>query len=130
MNDVILDVSDLQTYLFTRWGVVKAVDKVSFSLSRGETLGLVGESGCGKSMTCLSIIRLVPRPAGRIVGGQILFEGADLLAKSEAEMREMRGKKIAMILQDPMTSLNPVFTVGHQLMEPLRIHQGLSAAVG
>jgi oligopeptide/dipeptide ABC transporter ATP-binding protein len=126
MPDVILDVRDLQTYLFTRWGVVKAVDKVSFTLNRGETLGLVGESGCGKSMTCLSIIRLVPQPAGRIVGGQVRFEGEDLLTKSEAEMREMRGKKISMILQDPMTSLNPVFTVGHQLMEPLRIHQGLS----
>jgi oligopeptide/dipeptide ABC transporter ATP-binding protein len=126
MSDVILDVRDLQTYLFTRWGVVKAVDKVSFTLDREETLGLVGESGCGKSMTCLSIIRLVPRPAGRIVSGQILFEGANLLAKSEVEMRQIRGRKISMILQDPMTSLNPVFTVGHQLMEPLRIHQGLS----
>jgi oligopeptide/dipeptide ABC transporter ATP-binding protein len=126
MTDPILAVRDLQTYLFTRWGVVKAVDQVSFTLSHGETLGLVGESGCGKSMTCLSIIRLLPQPAGRIVGGQLFFEGEDLLAKSEAEMREMRGKKISMILQDPMTSLNPVFTVGHQLMEPLRIHQGLS----
>jgi oligopeptide/dipeptide ABC transporter ATP-binding protein len=126
MSDVLLDVRDLQTYLFTRWGVVKAVDKVSFTVDRRETLGLVGESGCGKSMTCLSIIRLVPQPAGRIVGGEILFDGENLLAKSEADMREMRGKKISMILQDPMTSLNPVFTVGHQLMEPLRIHQRLS----
>src|SRR4029450_13960833 len=106
------DVRDLQTYLFTRWGVVRAVDQVSFTIAPGETLGLVGESGCGKSMTALSIVRLVPQPAGRIVGGQILLHGEDLLAKSEAEMRRLRGGKIAMILQDPMTSLNPVFTIG------------------
>jgi oligopeptide/dipeptide ABC transporter ATP-binding protein len=126
MAPPLLEVRNLQTYLFTRWGVVQAVDHVSFQVARGETLGLVGESGCGKSMTALSIVRLVPQPAGRIVGGQILLEGEDLLTRSEAEMRQLRGGKIAMILQDPMTSLNPVFTIGHQLMEPLRIHQGWS----
>jgi oligopeptide/dipeptide ABC transporter ATP-binding protein len=101
------------------------VDGVSFTLHRGETLGLVGESGSGKSMTCLSILRLNPRPASRIVGGQVLFRGEDLLAKSESEMRRYRGRHLAMILQDPMTALNPVFTVGNQLAEPLRLHQRL-----
>src|SRR4029450_6613011 len=112
MDAHLLEVRDLQTYLFTRWGVVKAVDHVSFTVAPGETLGLVGESGCGKSMTALSVLRLVPHPAGRIVGGQIIFQGEDLLTKSEADMRRLRGGKIAMILQDPMTSLNPVFTIG------------------
>src|SRR4029450_13668924 len=106
------DVRDLQTYLFTRWGVVRAVDQVSFTVAPGETLGLVGESGCGKSMTALSIVRLGPQPAARIGGGQIIFQGEDFLTKSEADMRRLRGGKIAMILQDPMTSLNPVFTLG------------------
>jgi oligopeptide/dipeptide ABC transporter ATP-binding protein len=116
----ILDIQDLKTYFFTRSGVVKAVDGVSFSVMPGETLGIVGESGCGKSMTALSIMQLVPQPAGRIVGGRIMFAGEDLVQKSQSEMRDIRGREICMILQDPMTSLNPVFTVGNQLEETLR----------
>jgi oligopeptide/dipeptide ABC transporter ATP-binding protein len=122
IGDVILEVEDLHTYCFTRWGVVKAVDGVSFSLRQGESLGIVGESGCGKTMTALSLLRLVPRPAARIVKGAIRLEGEDLLAKSEREMRRIRGRRISMILQDPQTSLNPVFTVGNQVMEALQIH--------
>jgi len=125
MNDVVLEVKDLKTYFFTKAGVVKAVDGASFTLNRGETLGVVGESGCGKSITCLSILRLVPQPAGRIVGGQVLFNNVDLLAKSDQEMRQVRGKDISMILQDPMLSLNPVFTIGNQVGEPIRLHQKL-----
>jgi oligopeptide/dipeptide ABC transporter ATP-binding protein len=124
-GEVVLDVRDLRTYFYTRRGVGKAVDGVSFALREGETLGLVGESGCGKTLTCLSILRLHPRPASRIVGGQVLFRGEDLLPKPEREMRRYRGRHIAMILQDPMTALNPVFTVGNQLAEPLRLHQRL-----
>jgi oligopeptide/dipeptide ABC transporter ATP-binding protein len=116
----ILEVEDLKTYFFTRTGVVKAVDGVSFSLMPGETLGIVGESGSGKSMTALSIMGLVPQPAGRIVGGSILFQGEDLVQKTQAEMQHIRGREICMILQDPMTSLNPVFTVGNQLIETIR----------
>ncbi|MFC1869728.1 ABC transporter ATP-binding protein [Chloroflexota bacterium] len=123
-----LEVLDLKTYFFTRRGVVKAVDGVSFSVKGGETLGLVGESGCGKTVTCLSILRLAPLPAGRIVGGKILFEGEDLLQKSEAEMRQIRGSKVSMLLQDPMTSLNPVFSIGEQVGEAIRIHQGYKGA--
>jgi oligopeptide/dipeptide ABC transporter ATP-binding protein len=127
----LLEVKDLKTYFNTRRGVVKAVDGVSFSLREGETLGLVGESGCGKSITCLSILRLVPKPAGHIVGGQVIFDGEDLLLKRESEMRSIRGKKISMILQDPMTSLNPLFTIGNQVAEPLIIHRNLDQnAVG
>ena len=125
-SERLLDVQNLQTHFFTRRGVVKAADGVSFRLNQGETLGLVGESGSGKSITCLSILRLVPQPAGRIVGGKVVFDGEDLLAKTENEMRKIRGKRISMILQDPMTSLNPVFTIGDQVSEPLRIHRGLS----
>lgn len=124
--DKLLVVEDLKTYFFTRKGIIKAVDGVSFSLGRGESLGLVGESGSGKSMTCLSILRLVPQPAGRIVGGSIRFEGEDLLEKTEREMRHIRGSKIAFIPQDPMTSLDPVFSVWSQLSERLRLHRGLS----
>ena len=116
----ILDVQNLKTHFFTRTGVVKAVDGVSLSLMPGETLGIVGESGSGKSMTALSIMGLVPQPAGRIVDGRILFQGEDLTQKSNSEMQNIRGKEICMILQDPMTSLNPVFTVGNQLVETLR----------
>lgn len=123
LASALLHVENLRTHFFTRWGVVKAVDGVSFSLRERETLGLVGESGSGKSMTCLSILRLVPKPAGRIVGGRILFEGRDLLSVSEKEMRKYRGRKISMILQDPLSTLNPVFTVGAQVREPLRIHR-------
>jgi oligopeptide/dipeptide ABC transporter ATP-binding protein len=125
MSVPLLEVRDLRTWFFTRWGVVKAVDGVSFTLGAAETLGLVGESGCGKSMTALSILKLQPRPAGRIVGGQVLLQGDDLVPKSEREMREIRGRQISMILQDPMQSLNPVFTIGEQIAEALRIHQGL-----
>jgi oligopeptide/dipeptide ABC transporter ATP-binding protein len=115
----LLDVRDLHTYLRTRWGVVRAVDGVSFSVSEGETLGLVGESGSGKTMTALSVLRLVPEPAARIVKGQILLGGDDLVPKSEREMRRVRGRRISMILQDPQTSLNPVFTAGAQIIEAL-----------
>ena len=116
----VLDVQDLKTYFFTRTGVVKAVDGVNFSLMPGETLGIVGESGCGKSMTALSIMRLVPEPAGRIVEGKILYNGEDLVGKTQSEMQHIRGQDICMILQDPMTSLNPVFTIGNQLVETIR----------
>jgi oligopeptide/dipeptide ABC transporter ATP-binding protein len=122
----LLVVEDLRTHFFTRRGVTKAVDGVSFTLRAGETLALVGESGSGKSVTCLSLVRLVPEPAGRIVGGRVLLEGEDLLQKSRAEMRRVRGKQIAMVLQDPMTSLNPALTIGTQVGEVLRLHQGLS----
>jgi len=119
---VVLQVRDLHAHLHTRWGVVRAVDGVSLDLREGETLGLVGESGCGKTMTALSILRLLPQPAGRIVQGEILLEGEDLVAKSEREMRRVRGRRVAMILQDPQTSLNPVFSIGNQLVEALRLH--------
>ena len=125
MADALLQVRDLRTYLYTRRGVVKAVDGASFSVRRGETLGIVGESGSGKSMTCLSILRLVPEPGGRIVSGRIVFDGEDLLAKSPDEMRRLRGSRIAMILQDPMASLNPALTVGEQIAETLALHRGL-----
>ena len=117
----LLEVRRLETYFETRAGTVRAVDDVSFEIQPGETLGLVGESGCGKSMTALSILRLVPRP-GRIVSGEILFEGEDLLQLSEPEMRRLRGGRIGMVFQDPMTSLNPVHTVGDQIAESARIH--------
>ncbi|MDE3076665.1 MAG: ABC transporter ATP-binding protein [Chloroflexota bacterium] len=122
----LLQVEDLKTYFFTRRGVVKAVDGVSFSVAAGETLGIVGESGSGKTMTSLSLLRLVPQPGGKIAGGKIVFEGIDLLGLTEKEMRDYRGGKISMILQDPMASLNPVFTIGEQVAEPLRRHQHLS----
>src|SRR3990170_864982 len=122
---LVLEVDDLKTYFFTRWGVVKAVDGVSFSLRQKESLGLVGESGCGKTVTSLSLLRLVPQPAGRIVGGEIRLLGENLLSKSAGEMRRVRGRLISMILQDPMTSLNPVFSIGSQVEEAIRIHQGL-----
>src|SRR5437016_10902502 len=121
-----IDINGLRTYLFTRSGIVKAVDDVSFSLRRGETLAVVGESGCGKSMTALSIMRLVPNPPGKIVGGTITLEGKDLVQLDEAEMRDIGGNDISMIFQEPMTSLNPVLTIGHQIAEALRLHQDLS----
>jgi oligopeptide/dipeptide ABC transporter ATP-binding protein len=124
----LLVVEDLKTHFYTRRGVVKAVDGVSFTLHAGETLALVGESGSGKSVTCLSLVRLVPEPAGRIVGGRVLFEGEDLLDKTPAQMRRVRGKRIAMVLQDPMTSLNPALTIGTQVGEVVRLHQGLRGA--
>jgi oligopeptide/dipeptide ABC transporter ATP-binding protein len=125
-NAPVLDVQNLKTYFFTRTGIVKAVDGVSFSLMPGETLGIVGESGSGKSMTALSLMRLVPEPAGRIVEGKILFQGEDLVQKTQSEMRDIRGRDICMILQDPMTSLNPVFTIGNQLIETVRQGEGQS----
>ena len=119
MNSSILKVENLKTHFFTRSGVVKAVDGISFEIKEGETLGLVGESGSGKSMTAWSILGLVPKPAGRIVDGRILFKGENLLDKDESEMREIRGKGICMVMQDPLTSLNPVFNVGNQILESL-----------
>ncbi len=124
-KDPILQVVDLKTHFFTTDGIVPAVDGVSFDIPRGKTLGIVGESGSGKSVTARSIMRLVPAPPGRIVGGSIRFDGEDLLAKKEKDMRRIRGNKIAMIFQDPMTSLNPVFTVGEQIVEAVTIHQGV-----
>ena len=120
---MLLEVRDLHAHLQTRWGLVKAVDGVSFSVEAGETLGVVGESGSGKTMTALALLRLLPAPAGRIVKGQVLLEGEDLVTKSEREMRKVRGRRISMILQDPQTSLNPVFNVGNQLVEALRAHR-------
>jgi oligopeptide/dipeptide ABC transporter ATP-binding protein len=122
---MLLDVRDLKTYFYTAAGVVRAVDGVSYVVRPGETAALVGESGCGKSVSALSIVRLVPAPAGRIVGGHILFRGQDLLELDEEAMRRLRGREIAMIFQEPMTSLNPVLSIGRQLTEPLEIHLGL-----
>ncbi|MBL8671410.1 MAG: ABC transporter ATP-binding protein [Alphaproteobacteria bacterium] len=127
-GDPLLSVTDLRTHFFTQDGVTRAVDGVSFDVGAGETLGVVGESGCGKSVTALSIMRLLPPRLGRVVAGAIRFEGRDLLALSEAEMRAVRGNRIAMIFQEPMTSLNPVLTVGDQIAEAVRIHQGLDHA--
>jgi len=127
-REKLLAVDDLRTHFFTRDGVVRAVDGVSYAVGSGETLAVVGESGCGKSVTALSILRLVPSPPGRIVSGAIRFAGRDLLQASEAEMREIRGNEIAMIFQEPMTSLNPVLRVSRQIGETLRLHQGLDRA--
>jgi oligopeptide/dipeptide ABC transporter ATP-binding protein len=121
----LLDVRDLRVQFGTEDGTVHAVDGVSLSVGPGETLGIVGESGSGKSVTALSILRLIPTPPGRIAGGEILFGGRNLLGISEEAMRSVRGNDIAMVFQDPMTALNPVFSVGYQIMEPLRLHQGL-----
>jgi len=125
-SDRLLEVTDLKTYFDTDEGVVKAVDGVSFHLDRGETLAVVGESGSGKSVTSLSVMRLIPTPPGRIASGQMLFEGQDLVGKSEREMRRIRGNEISMIFQEPMTSLNPVYTVGDQIAEAIVLHQGKS----
>jgi oligopeptide/dipeptide ABC transporter ATP-binding protein len=125
---VLLEVRNLTTHFLTAAGVVRAVDGVSWDIREGETVALVGESGCGKSVSALSVMRLVPAPAGRIVGGQVLFKGRDLLTLSEEEMRRIRGREIAMIFQEPMTSLNPVLSIGRQLTEGLEIHLGLSPA--
>ena len=122
----ILEIKDLRTYFFTYEGVAKAVDGVSYQLGKGEPLGVVGESGCGKSVTALSILRLIPMPPGKVVGGEILFKGRNLLELTEDEMRKIRGNRISMIFQEPMTSLNPVFTVGNQIQETLMLHHGLS----
>src|SRR5262252_1601704 len=124
----LLEVEDLGTWFYTRQGIVKAVDGVNFQVASGETLAIVGESGCGKSMTALSLLRLVPDPPGRIVSGRVLLDGRDLLQLDEAEMRAVRGNDISMIFQEPMTSLNPVLTIGRQIAEAVRLHQNLSTA--
>ena len=122
----LLEVEDLKTQFFTQDGVVKAVDGVSFEVNEGETLGIVGESGCGKSVSVLSVMRLIPQPPGKIVDGKVMFEGVDLLHVSDNEIRQVRGNKIAMIFQDPMTSLNPVLTIGRQIGEALELHMGMN----
>ena len=126
MADKILEVKNLKTYFRTDAGLVKAVNDVTFSVERGKTLGIVGESGCGKSITSLSIMGLVETPPGIHAGGEILFEGEDLLKKNEDQMRQIRGNKVAMIFQEPMTSLNPVFTIGQQLMEAILLHENVT----
>jgi len=120
-QDALLSVENLKTYFFTTTGIVKAVDGVSFHVKQGEALGIAGESGCGKSVTCHSIIRLLPKPAGRIVDGKIMFDGVDLVKKSDSEMRKWRGKRISMILQDPLMALNPVYTIGNQVGEAFQL---------
>jgi oligopeptide/dipeptide ABC transporter ATP-binding protein len=126
--EVLLDVRGLRTHFHTSVGVIRAVDGVSWDVRKGETVALVGESGCGKSVSALSVMRLVSRPAGRIEAGEILFKGRNLLALSEEEMRQVRGREIGMIFQEPMTSLNPVLTVGRQLTEPLEVHLNMNRA--
>ena len=123
MSERVLDVRNLSTHFFTEDGVVKSVDQVSFYINSGETIGIVGESGCGKSVTSLSIMQLIPNPPGKIVGGEIRFRGENLLTKSSEEMRKIRGNDIAMIFQEPMTSLNPVYTIGDQIAEAVVLHQ-------
>ncbi|MFA6471113.1 MAG: ABC transporter ATP-binding protein, partial [Candidatus Latescibacterota bacterium] len=125
MSEHLLEINGLSTWFFMEMGIAKAVDDVSFYIDKGEMLGLVGESGCGKSVTSLSILRLIQSPPGKIVQGNILFRGQDLLALSESEMRHVRGNDIAMIFQEPMTSLNPVFTIGSQIIEAVRLHQNV-----
>ena len=122
----LLEIKNLKTHFFTHEGTVKAVDGVSFKINQGETLGIVGESGSGKSVTALSVMRLIPHPPGKIVGGEIYFEGKNLLKLDDKEIRKMRGKKISMIFQEPMTSLDPVFTIGHEIGEVIQLHQGLN----
>ncbi|MCL5959841.1 MAG: ABC transporter ATP-binding protein [Chloroflexi bacterium] len=124
----LLQVRDLKTHFFTQDGVVHAVDGVSFDLASGERLGIVGESGCGKSVTALSLMRLIPQPPGKIVAGEVMFDGEDLLKVDEDELRSIRGNKMAMIFQDPMTSLNPVLTICRQLSESLELHMGMNKA--
>jgi oligopeptide transport system ATP-binding protein len=124
----LLEVRNLETHFKTQDGLVKAVNNVSFHVDRGETLGIVGESGSGKSVTSLSIMRLIPSPPGKIVGGELIFDGENLLDLSEEEMRHVRGNRIAMIFQDPMTSLNPVLTIGRQITESLELHMKMSGA--
>ncbi len=121
----LLEVNDLQTQFFTQDGVVKAVNGITYTLDEGETLGVVGESGCGKSVGVMSLIKLIPSPPGKIVGGEVLFDGRDLLQMNDGEIRSVRGNKIGMIFQDPMTSLNPVLTIGRQISEALELHLGM-----
>jgi len=126
-NEILIEVKGLKTHFFTDEGVSPAVDGVDYSVKKGETLGVVGESGCGKSVTALSILRLIPDPPGKIVAGDIRFEGRSLLKLTQNEMRKIRGNKISMIFQEPMTSLNPVYTIGNQISETLTLHQGLTS---
>ena len=123
MKDLLLEVKNLKTHFYTDEGVVQAVDGMSFNIKKGETLGMIGESGCGKSVSALSIMRLIPEPPGRIIEGEINFQGQNLRGKSEAQMRRIRGNEIAMVFQEPMTSLNPLFTIGDQIAEPIVLHQ-------
>jgi len=124
-NEILLDFRDVQTYFYTDDGIVKAVDGMSYTVHKGEVLGVVGESGCGKSVSAMSLLRLVDSP-GKIVGGEIIFKGESLLKKSEEEMRKIRGSEIGMIFQEPMTSLNPVYTIGDQIMEAILLHQDVN----
>lgn len=126
MVEKLLEVKNLRTYFYIREGVLRAVDGLSYSVNRGEFVALVGESACGKSVSALSVMRLIPYPPGIIVGGEIIFEGRDLLKLSEEEMRSIRGNRIAMVFQEPMTSLNPVLTIGRQLAESLELHRRLT----
>ena len=121
----LLQVRNLTTHFFTQDGVVKAVNGVSYEVAKGETIALVGESGCGKTVSALSILRLIAQPPGKVVSGEVWFDGIDLLKLSDEDMRKVRGGKIAMIFQEPMTSLNPVLTIGRQLTEGLELHQGM-----
>ena len=124
-DKVLLEVNNLTTHFFTQDGVVKAVDGISYNVHEGEVVGIVGESGCGKSVGAMSVMKIIPNPPGRIVDGSVTFEGEDLVNMSESRMREIRGNRIAMVFQEPMTSLNPVLTIGRQLTETLELHQGL-----
>ena len=124
-DNLLLEVKDLTTHFFTQDGVVKAVDGISYNVHEGEVLGIVGESGCGKSVSAMSVMKLIPNPPGRIVNGSVVFEGEDLVSMPEPGMRQIRGNRIAMVFQEPMTSLNPVLTIGRQLTETLELHQGL-----
>ena len=126
MQTPLLQIEDLKTYFYTSNGVVKAVDGISYSVHEGETVAIVGESGCGKSVSALSVMRLVPSPPGKTVNGKVIYQGNDILKASESEMRKIRGKQIAMVFQDPMTSLNPVLTIKYQLVEPMKLHLNLT----
>src|SRR5690606_5392621 len=126
MAETVLKLKDLSTHFFTDSGEIPAVDKVNLQIHKGEVVGVVGESGCGKSVTSLSIMRLIPSPPGKIVGGEINFKGEDLTKASEKRMKKIRGKEISMIFQEPMTSLNPLFTIGNQMSEAFRLHQKIS----
>ena len=128
MSKKLLEVKNLKTYFYSDRGIVKAVDDVSFYVNEGETLGIVGESGCGKSITCMSLVRLVETPPGKYVGGEIMFDGEDMLKVSDARLRQIRGNDISFIFQEPMTSLNPIFKIGKQISEALILHRGMSKA--